>query len=599
MPAPRGEVVATAFLDALMRATTSERASTVLLREVLAISREAIARSPFAGPDVLQRATIHIRPADAYRSLAVMEAGADELSTTTDDKGRSLFSSTAWRWLRSRRRAIWFDVNLALVHLNDEGEPATVTDRGLAGSEFSNAKSRAHLLGREVSHVLMVPLRGPGSEVEGMLSVEARCRAAMGQPFVWPDCANAIQTLADVAAPYVLGLPGEPSAPPATDEHLPVVGRSMARTVELLNVFVQQDEPLLIGGPTGTGKSRLARWCHAHSARRQAPFEALDLSAVPEELQLAELFGWRRGAFTGAVRDNEGLIARAHGGTLFIDEIANLSARSQAGLLHVLEERTYRTLGDGGAEKEAQVRFIIGTNENLQDAVREKRFREDLYYRINVLPISLPALRQRADEIPLWSAYMVNRHHAKSGGAGTAGIAPAAQALLQREPWPGNLRQLDNIVRRAYAVALLGREAGAEPLVLSEDHVKRAIAYETPGRGDNSVDGLLNAAAAFVNYVCARGDATPVDLDLLDGFKGLVLGGALERLGGDLDEVFRLFGREKLVAGRNHHKAFRRELERAAQLHSFMDPRSPFPFAGLLDGSMRAEKPSERRGPRR
>ena len=202
-----------------------------------------------------------------------------------------------------------------------------------------------------MTHVLVVPLRGPGSAVEGMLSVEARCRAAMGLSFVWPECAPAIQMLADLAAPYVLGLPEQPSSPPAPDEHLPVMGRSMARTLELLNVFVQQDDPIVLGGPTGTGKSRLARWCHAHSLRREGPFEALDLSAVPEELQLAELFGWRRGAFTGAVRDNDGLMARARGGTLFIDEITNLSARSQAGLLHVLEGRTYRSLGDGGAEK--------------------------------------------------------------------------------------------------------------------------------------------------------------------------------------------------------------------------------------------------------
>lgn len=574
-----------------MGATTFEQAGRVILREVLAVATAAIRQSPFAGPGILQRATIHIRPADSYRALAVMDAASGDLATP-GNTGRSLFSSTtAWRWVRSRRHAIWLDVNLARVHLNDDDGPSTVTDRGLAGSEFSTAKSRADLLERDVTHVLVVPLRGPGSEMDGMLSVEARCRAAMGQSFVWPECAPTIQMLADVAAPYVLGLPEQPSAPPPPDEHLPVIGRSMARTVELLNVFVQQVEPILIGGPTGTGKSRLARWCHAHSPRREAPFEALDLSSVPEELQLAELFGWRRGAFTGAVRDNDGLIARARGGTLFIDEIANLSARSQAGLLHVLEERTYRTLGDGGAEKQAQVRFIIGTNENLQDAVREKRFREDLYYRINVLPVSLPALRQRVDEIALWSAYMVNRHHVRAGGAGTVGIAPSAQALLQKQPWPGNLRQLDNIVRRAYAVALLGRDGSSFPLVLSEDHVKRAIAYETPARSDGSTDALLNAAATFVNHVCARTETWPVDLDLLDGFKGLVLAGALERLGGDLEEVFRLFGREKLVAGRNHHKLFRRELERAAQLHSFMDPESPFPFEGLLGRSVRVDKP--------
>ena len=165
--------------------------------------------------------------------------------------------------------------------------------------------------------------------------------------------------------PTLASTDAAPIPPTQVDALLPVVGASMAGVIEMLRVFAQQEEPILISGPTGAGKSRLARWCHEQSSSRPNAFEILDLSTVPEELQMAELFGWKKGAFTGAIRDNPGLIARARGGTLFIDEIDNLSPRAQAGLLHVLEDRTYRVLGDNGSEKPAEVRFIIGTNARL------------------------------------------------------------------------------------------------------------------------------------------------------------------------------------------------------------------------------------------
>jgi len=581
-----------AVLNALRAAGTFQEASALILGHCLAAAESALARSSFPARDTLQRASVHVRPDGVYRALAVLESGAADVAVP-EALGDRLFSSTAWRWLTSQRQPIAIDVNLARVHLN-VGDPSAVTDLTLAGSEFSAASSRVSFLGRDVTHVLVVPLLGAaGGAVEGMVTIEAQCRLAMGLPFIWPDCVEEIQLLADLAAPYLLGLPQRVVRPAETDVYLPVIGRSMATTIELLRVFAQQREPILIGGPTGAGKSRLARWCHAHSAVADHPFEALDLSALPEELQLAELFGWRRGAFSGAVRDKEGLIARAKGGTLFIDEITNLSPRSQAGLLHVLEERTYRVLGDGGPEKEADVRFIIGTNENLQEAVKAKRFREDLFYRVNVLPVSLPPLRERAEEIPLWAGYMLNRHHQKNGGSGAIGLSDGGQLALQREAWPGNLRQLDNILRRAYAIALIGHEPGGQAFTVTEEHIKRAMAYEAPSRSDDTVQSILAAAAAFVNHVATRSGHDPVELDLVDGFKGLVLAGSMEKMGGSLEEVFRLFGRERLVASRNHHKAFRRELERAAQLCAFVDKTSPFPFAALLDRPGGDEDPED------
>lgn len=580
------------LLRDLIEARTFEHASALTLRRVLDICAAELASSAFASHGKIERAMIHLRPGGAYRHLILMAAG-DSAASIPHDGGRLLFSSTAWRWVVEQRHPISIDVNLARVCLNPQDGSGIVRDTRLGDAEPFEHKSQTHLKHREVTHVLAVPLRVAGGAVEGMISIEAQCQAAMGLPFVWPQCAARIQALCDIAAPYLVALPSGPAVLPSVDAFLPVIGRSMAPTIELLQVFAQQSDPILLGGPTGSGKSRLARWCHEHSPLRDRPFEVLDLSAVPEDLQMAELFGWKRGAFTGAVRDNAGLVARAQGGTLFIDEIGNLSQRAQAGLLHVLEEGTYRVLGEGGGEKTANVRFLLGTNEDLQEAVRSRRFREDLYYRINVLPVSLPPLRDRADEIPLWANYMLNRRHRANGHQDTVDIDAQGQAGLLKEQWPGNLRQLDNIIRRAYAIALMSRGAAATDgkgearLVLKGDHIKRAITYESPVRNTESFQSLLAAAAAFVSQATDRqaSDREPgsfMELDLVEGFKGLVLCSALERVNGNLDEVFRLFGRDKLVASRNHHRAFRREIERAQQLHAALSG-TEFPFAKFLD----------------
>src|SRR5262249_55915466 len=140
------------------------------------------------------------------------------------------------------------------------------------------------------------------------------------------------------------------------DDLLPVIGAATAKIVEVLRVFAQQEETLCITGPTGAGKSRLARWCHARSKRHTRPFEILDLLGVSEELQAGELFGWRKGAFTGAIHDPPGAVARAQGGTLFIDEIDKLTFKTQASLLRLLEERAYRPLGERAGDRRADVR---------------------------------------------------------------------------------------------------------------------------------------------------------------------------------------------------------------------------------------------------
>jgi DNA-binding NtrC family response regulator len=576
-PAPIDQLLS-ATTARLREAATFEHAATAALAPMLQLASQALAASPFAASGRIVRAMAHLRPDDGYQQLVVLEAGAGSVAAVDPSAGR-VPSATAWRWVAEHRRALAVDVNIGRVEM--EGSDA-VADHRFGESALAGQESRGRLLERDVSHLFVLPLRGPRSQVDGMISLEADCKKAMGRPFVWSACAGALQLIADLAAPYLLGLPAPKASPHATDDFLPVIGDSMAKVVDLLRVFVQQADPILISGPTGVGKSRLARWCHECSAVKDGPFEMLDLSALPEELQLGELFGWKRGAFTGASRDNAGILARARHGTLFLDEVGNLSARAQAALLQVLEERTYRVLGDDGGPRPAEVRFVFGTNARLQEAVREKRFREDLYYRIDVLPVRLPALRDRPDEIPRWARYMATRHHAKRVDGGQVTLGRDVDGILLGQPWPGNLRQLDNILRRAYAMAILGHTGAPREVAIEKEHVLRALAYDGAGEESSLVDALVSAAAAFVGEAEKRARAgAPLDLDLADAFKGFVLGVAVEKLGGDRDKAFELVGREKLVAARNHHKLLKREMERVEALCNALG-RKETPFARAL-----------------
>jgi DNA-binding NtrC family response regulator len=526
-----------------------EDAASLFLRAVMDVAAAS-------GTKIL-RAMVHDRPLAGYRRLAVMNV--DEMDASAA-KVREAFlpSATAWRWIVEHRQAASIDVNLAMIRAEDPNGPAAATDPDATGTPTD--ESRLRMLQRGATHVYILPLLAPRGGVSGLVSVEAHSPESIGEALSWSRCASELQVLAAISAPYLADLPLRPSAESVTDELLPVAGETMSGLVRVLRVFREQRETVLVSGPTGAGKSRLARWCHHTSARASGPFEVLDLTSVPEDLQMGELFGWKRGAFTGALRDHPGALGRAEGGTLFIDEIDKLSLRAQAGLLHVLEERAFRPLGDTAPERKTDVRFIVGTNATLADAVREGRFREDLFYRINVLPLAVPPLGERRDEIAPWATFMVQRRHDEGGSGGRAEIVPEGLALLVNEPWPGNLRQLDNIVRRAYALALA--ESGPQrTMAISADHLRRSLAYEPYDREPRLLPMMRAAAKAFVEESKRRS----LDLDLADAFKGCVLAAALEA-DGDRDRVFEQLGKAALVKARNHHKVLNREIERVEEL---------------------------------
>ncbi len=226
---------------------------------------------------------------------------------------------------------------------------------------------------------------------------------------------------------------------------------AMQTVYALLDQVAPSESSVLVSGETGSGKELVARALHERSRRRGGPFVAINCAAVPEALIESELFGHARGAFTDARAARTGLMAQANGGTLFLDEIGDLPLGLQPKLLRVLQERRVRPVG-GDAESALDFRLVCATNQDLESAVEEKRFREDLYFRVNVITVKLPPLRARGGDVLLLAQHFVDCDAAKVGKAVT-GISPEAARLLMAYPWPGNVRELQNCIERALALA--------------------------------------------------------------------------------------------------------------------------------------------------
>ncbi|MEE9280957.1 MAG: sigma-54 dependent transcriptional regulator [Myxococcota bacterium] len=227
-----------------------------------------------------------------------------------------------------------------------------------------------------------------------------------------------------------------------------IVGKSDAlrRSLEMVERVADSDATVLILGESGTGKELVARATHFHSRRAKASFVAVNCGAIPETLLESELFGHVRGAFTSADRQRDGRFAVANGGTIFLDEIAEMSPNLQVKLLRVLQDGTYEQVGSSLTET-IDVRTIAATNQNLQAAMREGRFRDDLFYRLNVVPIELPPLRERQDDIPLLIAHFLGHVQARRP-CRLQGFTPEAMQELCVYAWPGNVRELESLVER-------------------------------------------------------------------------------------------------------------------------------------------------------
>ncbi len=294
-----------------------------------------------------------------------------------------------------------------------------------------------------------------------------------------------------------------------------IIGRSakMQEVLATVERVAPTNSTILLGGESGVGKDLIARAIHEHSRRASGPFIKINCTAIPENLLESELFGYEKGAFTGAVTSKPGKFELADKGTIFLDEIGDVPGSIQVKLLRVLQDREFERLG-GTKTLKVDVRVVAATNQDLRAALEEGTFREDLYYRLNVVPINIAPLRERKEDVPYLVDHFIERFRRESGKP-IRGITPAAQRLLMEFHWPGNVRELENIIERAVALSV------ADMLDVADIRLDLSPVRGTPA---------------------ATSNAFPPDGVTLEQFEDGIVKEALRRAGGNKSQAARLLG---------------------------------------------------------
>ncbi len=336
-----------------------------------------------------------------------------------------------------------------------------------------------------------------------LTAVKAAQRGAfeyLPKPFDLKELLNVVARALAAPPPAQEAVPPEPKD---AEERLPLIGRSVAMQEIYRSIarLTTTDLTVMVNGESGTGKELVARALHDYGRRRSGPFVAINMAAIPRELIESELFGHERGAFTGALNRAQGRFEQAAGGTLFLDEIGDMPAEAQTRLLRVLQEGEFTTVG-GRQPIRANVRIVAATHRDLRQAIRAGQFREDLFYRLNVVPIRLPPLRERLEDIPVLARHFLDK--ARESGLQAKTLDASAMDRLRQHRWPGNVRELENLMRRLAALypqetindEVIGTElqetgmdagqpsgtGGPEPLALAvERHIRTFLAASRDG----------------------------------------------------------------------------------------------------------------------
>ena len=321
---------------------------------------------------------------------------------------------------------------------------------------------------------------------------------------------------------------------PSGDAHIVGVSAKIEQVRELIARLAPTEATVLILGESGTGKELVARALHALSPRSKGPFIAVNCAALAADLLESTLFGHARGAFTGAIADHEGHFGAARRGTLFLDEIGEAPPAVQAKLLRVLQERRYTRVGSN-VELEADVRILAATNRDLRQEIVERRFREDLFYRLHVLPIALPPLRERKGDLPLLAELFLTRAAARYS-VPTPRLSSAAIEVIEAHTWPGNVRELANVMEAAVLLAG-GGEIRVEHLV---------SIGSSPATPSAALDDFARATARLLGqYAAAEAPPLPGLREARDALEAAYLDAVLQRAGGSVSQAARLAGRNR------------------------------------------------------
>jgi len=423
------------------------------------------------------------------------------------------------------------------------------------GHEVSDAASGEEALARvaeRIPDLAVMDVRMPGAS--GIETLERLREVAPGLPVIimtaYGTTETAIEAVNKGAFDYILKpfeIPhmlrlidqalaaGLASAAPRRDEKQAAPGalvgqsQAMQEVYKMIGRVAGTDATVLIRGESGTGKELVAKAVHAYSRRSAKPFLVINCVAIPETLLESELFGYEKGAFTGAGARRAGRIELAAGGTIFLDEIGDMPLSIQAKMLRLLEEKSIERLG-GGKPFPVDARILAATNRDLEAAIADGSFREDLFYRLKVVTINLPPLRDRAEDIPILAEHFLGRH-ARELGVPSPGLMDTALRSLTEYAWPGNVRELANVVQKAL---IFGRG-----VPIGADQVAKALAG---GLAADRGEATEDAVREFVRQALLAEDTTGVFHRLTDRFDGIVVAEALTITGGNRSRASKLLG---------------------------------------------------------